>query len=155
MKVLFAAITLLFAIQSQGQTAYKKKMRSLFTKVHYSENYNTELGELTKSTKMDNPTAYAYKCLHYIMNAKYVFWIHKKIENFNTGRSNLDLAIKKYPRNADLRLVRYAVQKNAPKFLGYFKNIEEDKKVILAYRNRNNSDPDLNSLIDGVLTKFP
>lgn len=155
MKTLLTALILVLSINVMGQTYSQKKIRSLFTKVHYSKEYNAELWELTKSTKIDNPTVYAYKCLYYIMNAKYVFWAHKKMENFRTGKSKLDQAILKYPGNADLRLVRYAVQKNAPKFLKYYKNIEEDKEVLIAYKKKSNPDPDLRSLIDGVLTKFP
>ena len=155
MRTLIALFLLGISIQAYSQAPYQKKIRKLFTKVHYSEDYNAELWELTKSTKIDNPTIYAYKCLYYIMNAKYVFWAHKKMENFRTGRKKLDEAIEKYPGNADLRLVRYAVQKNAPKFLKYYKNIDEDKEVLLTYRQKNSSDPDLNSLIDGVLAKFP
>ncbi|MCB0477419.1 MAG: hypothetical protein KDC84_04615 [Crocinitomicaceae bacterium] len=155
MRVLLFAFLLLIGFSAQGQSLYQKKIRSLFTKVHYDEKYNSELWELTKSTNIDNPTIYAYKCLYYIMNAKYVFWVHKKMENFKTGRTKLDLAIEKYPMNADLRLVRYAVQKNAPKFLKYSENTEEDKKILLEYKKNQSTDQELVSLIDGVLAKFP
>jgi len=155
MKSIIATLFIAIALPIFSQSPYQKKIRKLFTKVHYSKEYNAELWELTKSTKIDNPTIYAYKCLYYIMNAKYVVWIGKKMENFNTGRDKLDEAIKKYPGNADLRLVRYAVQKNAPKFLKYYSNIEEDKEALVAYNNSNKTDPELNSLIEGVLKKFP
>lgn len=155
MRSIILTLSFLFGFLALGQSSYQKKIRSLFTKVHYSEEYNSELWELTKSTNIDNPTVYAYKCLYYIMNAKYVFWVHKKMENFKTGRTKLDQAIAKYPGNADLRLVRYAVQKNAPKFLKYNTNIAEDKKVLLDYKKQNSSDQELVDLIDGVLAKFP
>lgn len=155
MRFIIATLLLVIGFSAYGQSPYQKRIRSLFTKVHYSEEYNSELWELTKSTNIDNPTVYAYKCLYYIMQAKYVFWVHKKMQNFKTGRSKLDQAIKKYPGNADLRLVRYAVQKNAPKFLKYHENIDEDRAMLVKYKNKNTSDRDLVNLIDGVLKKFP
>ncbi len=88
MRTLIAIIVLGITFQAFGQSPYQKKIRTLFTKVHYSKDFNTELWELTKSTKIDNPTVYAYKCLYYIMNAKYVFWAHNKMETSKLEEAN-------------------------------------------------------------------
>lgn len=155
MKTLVLGLLLFGSVSAFAQSPYQNKIRSLFTKVNESEEYNDKLWELTKSTDIDNPTVYAYKCLYYIMNAKYVFWVHKKMENFKTGRSKLDMAIEKWPGNMDLRVVRYAVQRNAPRFLKYYENIEEDKRMLLKYRKSEMAEKELVALIDGVLERFP
>jgi hypothetical protein len=155
MKRSITLILLVISINLFGQSPFQTKIRTLFTKVDNSEMYNNKLWELTKSTDIDNPTVYAYKCLYFIMNAKYVFWVKDKMTNFRLGRDKLEKAIEKYPQNIDLRLVRYAVQKNAPRFLKYGSNTKEDRKVLADYTKSNKTDPVLNDLVEGVLAKFP
>ncbi len=54
----------------------------------------------------------------------------EKIEASKTGGQLLEGAINKEPKNVEFRFLRLIVQENAPKFLGYNKNIEEDCKLI-------------------------
>jgi hypothetical protein len=49
----------------------------------------------------------------------------------------LSEAIKKEPKNLEIRFMRYICQEKTPSFLGYKENLEEDKKFILSeYKTR-------------------
>lgn len=62
--------------------------------------------------------------------ANHVFSPISKLNTFNKGKKNLEQAIKKEPKNVELRFIRLSVQKNAPSFLGYYSNIKEDMQFI-------------------------
>ncbi|WP_336665093.1 hypothetical protein [Elizabethkingia meningoseptica] len=53
-----------------------------------------------------------------------------KLKIFNRGKKNIESAIKMQPDNIEIRFIRLSVQKNAPSFLGYNKNIKEDQLFI-------------------------
>ena len=46
------------------------------------------------------------------------------------GKENIEEAIRKEPNNTELRFIRLSVQKNAPSFLGYKSNVQEDTDFI-------------------------
>ena len=53
-----------------------------------------------------------------------------KLSYFHSGKRNLQIAVKKYPDNIEIRNIRYAVQKGSPDFLGYRNNMTEDRTKI-------------------------
>lgn len=55
---------------------------------------------------------------------------YTKLETFNKGKKNIEKAVKSSPQNLEIRFIRLSIQKNSPSFLGYNKNIEEDKTFI-------------------------
>ena len=55
-----------------------------------------------------------------------------KLQTFKKGKRNIEDAVMSKPDNVEIRLLRLSVQSNCPLFLGYKKNIEEDKKFILS-----------------------
>ncbi len=59
-----------------------------------------------------------------------------KLNTFKEGKKNIEQAIKKEPENVELRFIRLSVQKNAPSFLGYKSNINEDAKFIKENRHQ-------------------
>lgn len=54
-----------------------------------------------------------------------------KIASFNKGKKLLDEAVNLDQNNVEIRFLRFATQVKAPGFLGYSKNISQDKKAIL------------------------
>ena len=54
----------------------------------------------------------------------------QKLNTFSKGKKNIEEAIKKDSKNVELRYLRYSIQKNAPGFLNYKNNIEEDLKYL-------------------------
>lgn len=54
----------------------------------------------------------------------------KKLSIFKQGHKKLESVIKANPKEAEYRFLRLMIQENAPKSLGYSKNITEDSKLI-------------------------
>lgn len=53
-----------------------------------------------------------------------------KLNSFNTGKKNIEKAIKNESGSIEIHFIRLSVQKNAPSFLGYNKNIVEDENYL-------------------------
>lgn len=49
-----------------------------------------------------------------------------KLKEFRSGREKLEAAISTEPDNTEFKMLRLMTQENAPSFLGYNKNLEED-----------------------------
>lgn len=95
------------------------------------QTYIKQLGNLQSSS----PLHLGYLgCLQTIW-ANHVINPLSKLETFNKGKRNLELAIQKDPQSAELRFLRLSVQTNAPGFLGYKKNIKTDRSFL--HNNRN------------------
>lgn len=62
--------------------------------------------------------------------AKHTIVPLSKLNTFNKGKKNIEAAIKKEPSNIEIKFIRLSVQKNAPTFLGYNSNIQEDDNYI-------------------------
>ncbi|MBZ4188643.1 hypothetical protein [Niabella beijingensis] len=54
----------------------------------------------------------------------------KKLSTFKQGHKKLEAAIAAHPKEAEFRFLRLMIQENAPKSLGYSRNIAEDSKMI-------------------------
>ncbi len=72
--------------------------------------------------------------------ANHVFSPISKLNTFKEGKKNIEQAIKKEPNNVELRFIRLSVQKNAPSFLGYRSNINEDTDFIKENRQQISSE---------------
>lgn len=54
----------------------------------------------------------------------------KKLAMFKQGHKKLEGAIGSNPGNIEYRFLRLMVQENAPRSLGYYKNIDQDSKWV-------------------------
>ena len=66
-----------------------------------------------------------------MMMAKYVVSPINKLSKFNEGKNLLEKCIEKDNKNVELHFLRFTVQSNAPKFLGYNSSLLLDKNFIL------------------------
>lgn len=87
------------------------------------------IGELMES-KNNSATHLGYLGGLQTIWANHVFSPISKLKTFREGKKNIEKAIKKEPENVELRFIRLSVQKNAPSFLGYKSNINEDSAFI-------------------------
>ncbi len=55
----------------------------------------------------------------------------EKLRLFKEGKKLIDEAIESNVANIEMRMIRLGIQENAPKILGYHKEIEQDKEFIL------------------------
>ncbi|HRE64605.1 MAG TPA: hypothetical protein PKU77_12490 [Ferruginibacter sp.] len=72
--------------------------------------------------------------------ANHVFNPSSKLQTFNKGKKNIELAVKNAPDNIEIRYIRFSVQKNAPSFLGYNSHLKEDKDFLVKNKKNINSD---------------
>ena len=64
-----------------------------------------------------------------------------KLETFNQEKAEIEKAVSLDQDNIEIRLIRLSIKSNAPVILGYKLNIEEDKKLIVANREKFTSEP--------------
>ncbi len=63
--------------------------------------------------------------------AKHAWNPVEKIKNLNNSKRLLEKAIQSDSNNIELRFLRYYIEKNIPSYLGYSKNIQEDRSAII------------------------
>ena len=136
MKIFFTACFCFVVVALQAHPDLVK-LRDLFSKASTDEVANAELFSLTNSYSLHTyPVYYAYNAAAEMTLANHVSWPGTKFDHFNAGRERLEAAVTKFPKNVEIRYIRYCVQQGCPFFLDYASNLEEDKKFILANMNQ-------------------
>lgn len=108
-----------------------RKMRQYFNHMSKSEDVTILMMEVsTNSQTISEPLKMAYYAASEMASAQYKFSPIAKINTFNSGKKKLDKAALADPTNIEIRYIRYAIQCNAPSFLGYNKSIKEDRELI-------------------------
>src|SRR5690606_37140217 len=107
-------------------------IRSAYLKAVESAEITAQLGgELAKINSSNKPVLLAYKGGVSTLKAKFAKSRSDKKEFFKEGVSLIESAVKADVSNIEIRYIRMSVQENSPRFLGYHKNIDEDKEFIL------------------------
>ncbi len=101
---------------------------------HQGMTSEAELVKILNVTEYsDRDLLLAYQGIAQTMMANHVFWPVTKFNHFSEGRHKIEAAIKSAPNNPELRYIRLMVQLNAPSFLGYSHNIQEDIEQLDQY----------------------
>ena len=82
---------------------------------------------------LDNPLICCYNMSAQIMMISNENNPYQKLIKFNQLTNKLDSIVNHYYSDIEIRMLRYAIQKKSPFFLGYDNNIHED----LVYINEN------------------
>jgi hypothetical protein len=129
---IFAILLSLTILTPDSKTNEVRKLRQLFyTSAENSDSSTTLFDQLQEINNQSPPILLGYKGMSYLLEAKHSYSVYKKFSYFYKGTSILDTSIVMAPSNRELRFFRYSVQDNAPSFLGYNKNLKNDKKTIL------------------------
>lgn len=108
------------------------EIRQTYRNIQDNEDLIKDLYEaLTPVAKNDQPNLVAYKGAATTMMAKFADGIKDKKTFFNDGRELLEYAVKAQTSNVEIRCIRLSVQENAPRILGYHKDIDTDKQFII------------------------
>ncbi len=129
MKVICILITLFF---TNTTIIPIEDIRDSYKICNQSEENAERFYELTK--KALNNEGAIYKGYHgaaLALKASFAWNPFKKLSHFNKAKKMIDEAIVLEPTNIELRMIRLSIQSNAPKIAGYYKNIKEDKSVII------------------------
>lgn len=110
-------------------TAAEKKQA--FTALS-SSNEETLKSLIKKCEKTGTSEDNAYRGAMMMRSADFEFWPSDKLKMFVRGEKLLEAEIKAKKDNVEYRFLRLMTQENAPKFLGYNSNIQEDAKLIAA-----------------------
>lgn len=93
--------------------------------------YSAEKGNIDK----------AYLGICQAVMAQYYFLPTSKLKSFYDGKDLLDSSIEENKYNGEIRYLRLLIQLNAPSFLFYNKNINEDLQVFIQDVYNQNIDP--------------
>ncbi len=97
---------------------------------HILRSKNDELNYISKYKKYKKASIVGYVVSLKMKQAKYKFLPWDKMMVFNKQKNNLEKLIKENPNNIHLIYIRLIIQENTPRLLGYFSNIESDKKIL-------------------------
>ncbi|REJ82966.1 MAG: hypothetical protein DWQ44_02300 [Bacteroidetes bacterium] len=106
-------------------------------RLYFSQNSSTEnfekLQQVIKATKdLNDPIITAYRGATMMISASHAMNPISKWRLFVSGRDSLEKAVVMDNKNTEIRFLRFSIQSNAPLFLGYNGNIQEDKKAIIS-----------------------
>jgi hypothetical protein len=82
--------------------------------------------------------------------AQHTFNPFEKLSSFHKGIKNIEKAATQSPNNIEVIFIRYSVQKNCPRFLGYSDHLREDEMFLQANR-KNITSPTLKSMVENLL----
>ncbi|AWV99016.1 hypothetical protein [Arcticibacterium luteifluviistationis] len=122
-------------------------VKSLLTDFHRIKSETEEKAFIKKYGVENSATYQAYVCSMEMKQAEHAFSPIKKLSIFNDSKDKLEKLINKSPENIHLRYIRYLIQSNAPSFLAYNDNLEEDRKMLKNYIKTNPSDDTLSKYI--------
>ena len=146
MKKVFLTLVFFFATMIYGQDL--SDFRLLLQKGENSEKATKTL--ITSSqdafNKTKKPIFEAFFAVGNFFMAKHAVNPLSKYSYFNKGKKALDNAVSKDPNNLEIRFMRYISQEQTPAFLGYNKDLKNDKTFILA-EYKKSKDEDLNKRI--------
>ena len=146
-------IILLFAITSKAQTNNLSTIRKEYLETIQSESsINQLINTCDKYKNKDNSTISAYKTVAELMLIEYDYNPLTKLKSFTIHTKKLDFIVTNNINNIEIRFLRYCIQKQTPRFLGYNDNLELDFKFII--QNIDIQSKELQKFINSVLKKF-
>jgi len=146
---------ILFSFLFYNQPNNLIEMRNLFPVIGKTEEAADKLKSISQTSKSTNKNIkLAYYAAAYMASAKYKINPYTKYKTFVTGKNLLESSILADTSNIETRFIRFIIQNHAPGFLGYNKNLENDKKFIFKSLNTlQKSDVDLYSRIYAFLVR--
>lgn len=123
---------LIFLISFLGNAQDLNKIRLQYPNAVENSELVSQMDEMFAATGSESEgVLLAYKGAISTLKAKFAKQKDEKKEFFKTGVALIEAALKSDPDNIEIRYIRLSVQQNSPRFLGYHRNIEEDKAFVL------------------------
>lgn len=110
-------------------------LRSLFNVAHSNKKDCEQLIHLTENKEL--PILQAYHAAATMVYSKYFVNPFKSAQLFNKGKTLLEDLISENYDEIELHYLRYTIQLNTPRFLGYNKSIPEDRKLLSDFLKTN------------------
>ena len=125
----FLLIIISFVMNAQNRTEYTNLMLKAENSETVTQQFLSKAKENYRDTKL--PIYEAYIGIANLLMAKHSGNPFSKLSYLKKGKKHLEPAVIKEPKNLEIRFLRFTTQNEMPAFLGYNKNITEDKKFIL------------------------
>ena len=130
MQQLVLVLTVILTFGS-NQESTLTRVRTLYQKAPTEEAAAKALLKYTDGYDDEDPVLLAYNGAAHMMLAKHVINPFSKMSHFNNGKKIYNTAILMDSENIELRFLRFAVQSEAPAFLGYNEHLAEDKTFLM------------------------
>jgi len=113
------------------------ELRKTYPKANRSEQVTHKLyTQLADISKTDDAVLVAYKGAVSTLMAKYANGLRDKKTYFKSGAELIEYAVETRPNDIEIRCIRLSVQENAPKVVGYKKDMDGDKAFLLQHYKR-------------------
>lgn len=113
-----------------GRAQSPDKVKEAFYQAMSSEDLSLINEQLEVLEQLGENSERAYKGALLMKKAALLDQPGEKLSVFKSGRQMLDSAIAAAPGRAELRFLRIMIQENAPKILGYDKDLADDAKMV-------------------------
>ena len=125
-------ISLLFSLaNSLAQELNLSELRELYIEASFEEDKANELYELTKNSSIESGyKKFTYHAIAILLQSKFAVNPIDKLKSFGEGKEQLEKVISQYPKDIELRFLRFCVQDGTPAILDYKLNMEEDSQFI-------------------------
>ena len=125
-------IFLLFSLtKSQAQELNLSEVRKLYIEASFEEDKANKLYELTKNSSIESDYKnFSYNAVAILLQSKLSINPINKLKSFREGKEQLEKVISQYPKDIELRFLRFCIQEGTPAILDYKINIEKDRQFI-------------------------
>jgi hypothetical protein len=135
MKTLFLIISIILSALAFEVNADNGKLiliRELYYKSSENKAYDEVFLKSIKTTEGLNASILkGYEGMSWMIRANHAINPYNKLKYFFKGKDMLETAIAENQESIELRFLRFGVQTNAPIFLNYSSEVNEDKAHIL------------------------
>jgi len=132
MRITYIIISFFFIIICNAQTNNLNQVRKSYIESAQSEeNINKLISTCEEYKSKNDSVIYAYRTVADLMLMKYKYNPLYKLKLFTEYSRKLDLIVTNNFKNIEIRFLRYCVQKQTPRFLGYYDNLELDYQFII------------------------
>lgn len=135
MRLIFVMILLLSNISSNAQCSTLSILRETYVSSQSDMKSCKELDNLTKNCipKLAS-VEFSYNIISHLMECNFIFNPFVKYATFTESTQQLDSMIYLNPQYTEIRFLRYLVQLNCPRFLGYQTNNSYIKSIRMAHK---------------------
>jgi len=133
-------IFIFLSVHSYAESIISDEFRNIKVAVHRaieSPAVTDSLYLALKSGNTDNPLIVAYIGTLEALKAKHSWNPYNKIRYVSLSQKTMKMAVERDPNNLEIRFMRFTIQHYTPSFLGFSKDLDEDRKAIVRqFKNR-------------------
>jgi hypothetical protein len=93
-----------------------------------------------QTANSDSIYSRGYHAASKMISTKFMYNPFVSIKIYNQARKDLEKLIEENPKDIELHYIRYSIQKNTPRFIGYYKNLKDDREKLITYMESSNMD---------------